>query len=372
MINIGITGGNGFLGSHVCNALSTLPEKYNVINFRRSYFEEEEALDQFVRQCDVVVHLAGLNRHKSASVIYEKNIKLISSLISSFNRTQSAPHVIMSSSLQEKEDNSYGESKKTGRLLLAKWAKESNAIFSGLIIPNIFGPFGKPHYNSVVATFCDQLSNNECPKIDQDSRLKLIYVSEVVSCILNFIDNKTGNTEYIVEHTAERKVSEILELLQEFKSVYQDHGEIPRLRNSFELNLFNTYRSFMDLRKNFPRKIRQDTDSRGSFAELIRLGIGGQVSFSTTMPGVTRGNHFHTRKIERFVVIKGKALIQLRRINTDEIISLHVDGNEPTYVDIPIWHTHNIKNIGDDILYTNFWINETYNPEDTDTYFQDV
>jgi UDP-2-acetamido-2,6-beta-L-arabino-hexul-4-ose reductase len=128
----------------------------------------------------------------------------------------------------------------------------------------------------------------------------------------------------------------------------------------------------MDIKNYFPVKFTQHTDPRGSFVEVIRLGVGGQVSFSTTVPGITRGNHYHTRKIERFAVIKGKALIQLRRIGTDEVLDFYLDGTEPAYVDMPIWYTHNIKNIGDDILYTNFWINEFYNPDNADTYFEDV
>ena len=128
----------------------------------------------------------------------------------------------------------------------------------------------------------------------------------------------------------------------------------------------------MDIANYFPVKLTQHTDDRGSFVEIIRLEVGGQVSFSTTKPNITRGNHFHTRKIERFAVIKGKALIQLRKIGTDEVLNFELNGDEPAYVDMPIWYTHNIKNIGDDILYTNFWINEFFNPNDADTYFEEV
>ena len=372
MINIGITGQNGFVGTHLYNFLGLSSDKYNLIEFKRNYFEDEDALDNFVSECNVIVHLAALNRHKTPSVIYETNIRLVNTLIDSLNRTKSTPHVVMSSSSQEDVDNLYGKSKKLGRSLFEEWSKDKNAIFSGFIIPNVFGPFGKPNYNSVVATFCHQLSSNKTTKIDVDGNLKLIYVSELVDCISECIDNKVNQAEYKVKHTSEIKVSEILKLLQNFKNLYQDNGEIPKLKNVFELNLFNTFRCYMDIKKQFPRKMIQHKDTRGSFVELIRLGIGGQVSFSTTVAGVTRGNHFHTRKIERFAVIKGKALIQLRRIGTSEVLDFYLDGKEPAYVDMPIWYTHNIKNIGDDILYTNFWINETYNSEDADTFFEEV
>jgi UDP-2-acetamido-2,6-beta-L-arabino-hexul-4-ose reductase len=128
----------------------------------------------------------------------------------------------------------------------------------------------------------------------------------------------------------------------------------------------------MNLEDYFPVNFTEYNDERGSFVEIIRLGVGGQVSFSTTEPGYTRGNHFHTRKIERFAVIKGKALIQLRRIGSEEILNFYLDGDSPSYVDMPVWYTHNIKNIGDEVLYTNFWINEVYKPDDSDTFFENV
>ena len=147
---------------------------------------------------------------------------------------------------------------------------------------------------------------------------------------------------------------------------------IPDLHTSFDINLFNTFRSYIDYPVYFPKILNQNIDSRGSFVEIIRLCNGGQVSFSTTLPGITRGNHFHTRKIERFAVIKGKALISLRKIGTTQIQDFHLDGSAPAYVDMPVWYTHNITNIGEDELYTIFWINEFYNPEDADTYLETV
>ena len=128
----------------------------------------------------------------------------------------------------------------------------------------------------------------------------------------------------------------------------------------------------MDTASFFQVKLIQQADTRGVFLETKKLGVGGQVSFSTTVPGITRGNHYHTRKIERFTVIKGKARIQLRKIGTDEVLDFYLDGKEPSYVDMPIWYTHNITNIGSKELYTQFWINEWYNPEDGDTYFEEV
>jgi UDP-2-acetamido-2,6-beta-L-arabino-hexul-4-ose reductase len=318
------------------------------------------------------VHLAAMNRHNDPDVIYNTNIELVQKLISSLLRTNSKPHILFSSSSQEEKNNLYGKSKKEGRILFEKWAINNNGTFTGLIIPNVFGPFGHPYYNSVIATFSHQISNNDTPKIDIDSELNLIYVGELVEEIIKKIKEKNNLSFFPVPSSSTAKVSKILNLLKKYKAVYQDKGEIPVITNTFELNLFNTYRCYMNITDFFPKKFTQHKDERGSFVELVRLGVGGQVSFSTTLPGVTRGNHFHTRKIERFAVIKGKALIQLRRIGTEKVISFYLDGSEPAYVDMPIWYTHNIKNIGDEVLYTNFWINEPYNSDNPDTYFEDV
>ncbi len=281
-------------------------------------------------------------------------------------------HVIFSSSYQEERDNLYGKSKKDGRDLFGKWAEKSGGLFTGMIIPNVFGPFGNPYYNSVVATFCHQVTHNENPKIDIDADLKLIYVGELVTKIIEEIRSGRNNSNYKIPHTSESKVSSILSLLNLYKEQYQDKGIIPEIHSTFELNLFNTFRCYMDIKNYFPVKFTQHTDPRGAFVEVIRLNVGGQVSFSTTVPGITRGNHFHTSKIERFAVIKGKALIQLRQIGTDEVMNFELDGNEPAYVDMPVWFTHNIKNTGEEELYTIFWINEFYNPDDPDTYFENV
>lgn len=372
MIKIGITGQAGFVGTHLYNTLGLFPEEFHRVDFQKEYFDDATQLNEFVAKCDVIIHLAAMNRHNDPQVIYDTNLGLVQKLIQSLEATGSKAHVLFSSSTQEERDNLYGKSKKEGREFLVNWAKKSGGKFTGLIIPNVFGPFGHPNYNSVVATFCHKLSHEETPTIDVDGEMKLIYVGELVNVILAEIRKNEGKIEIMVEHTSESKVSELLLLLESYKIQYQDNGIIPSINNAFELNLFNTFRCYMDIATHFPVKFIEHTDPRGSFVEIIRLGVGGQVSFSTTVPGITRGNHYHTRKIERFAVIKGKALIQLRKIGTDEVLDFYLDGNEPAYVDMPIWYTHNIKNIGDEVLYTNFWINEFYDPNDPDTYFENV
>lgn len=373
LIKIGITGQNGFIGRYFLNTIKLFPEKYAVIPFENNFFDNSILLDSFVAQCDVIVHLAAKNRHNDPEVIYNTNLELVTKLISSLERMRHSPHVLFSSSTQEERENVYGKSKKEGRQLLQQWAEKYNAKFSGIVIPNVFGPFGNPFYNSVIATFSYQLTHKVQPNIEIDGLVKLIYVGDLVNKIINIIENKKNCIETIfIDHSNEVKVSEIFNKLNIYKEKYFDNGIIPELKDSFELNLFNTYRSFIDYKDYFPRKYTLHADNRGVFVELIKMEIGGQASFSTTNPGITRGNHFHTRKIERFSVIKGKAAIELRKIDTSEVIKFELDGKNPAYVDMPIWYTHNITNIGSEELITVFWINELYNPSDPDTYFVEV
>lgn len=372
MKRIGITGENGFIGTHLSNTIGLFGEKYIKIGFKKSFFGSEKLMDEFVSSCDVIIHLAGMNRHNDPQIIYDTNVSLTRILIDSLKRTASRAHLIFSSSSQEEKDNLYGKSKQKSRILLQEWAEHSSGTFTGLIIPNVFGPFGNPYYNSVVATFCYQVTHNIEPKIDIDGELKLIYVGELVNEFLSVVDAGLPNPNLVINHTAVYKVTQLLELIHTYKSEYSDKGIIPAIKNSFELNLFNTYRCYEDIAQKNPVKLIQHIDSRGAFSEIIRHHISGQTSFSTTHPGITRGNHFHTRKIERFTVISGEALIQLRRIGTDEVHNFYLSGDSPSFVDMPIWYTHNIKNIGDKELFTIFWINEPYNPEDPDTYFENV
>jgi len=175
-----------------------------------------------------------------------------------------------------------------------------------------------------------------------------------------------------VEHTSEKKVSEILDLLNGYKQNYFNKGIFPNLNDTFERNLFNTFVCYIDHEKFFPFYLKQNSDDRGVYVETVKMNSGGQISFSTTKPGITRGNHYHTRKAERFAVIKGKAIIELRRIGTDKVFTFILNGENPSFVDMPVWYTHNITNVGTDNVYTIFWINEQYNEDDPDTFFETV
>ncbi|MBT4398637.1 MAG: SDR family oxidoreductase [Bacteroidetes bacterium] len=372
-LRIGITGQSGFVGTYLFNALGILPDRYKRVTFLDDYFKDENLLNQFVRECDVIVHLAAVNRHVDDQILYSINIQLVNQLIMACENTSTSPHIIFSSSIQEDRSNLYGKSKKEGRRLLGAWAKRNNSRFTGLVIPNVFGPFGQPFYNSVVATFCHQLTHGERPLVNLDGMVRLIYVGELVSQIIDIIEGPpVSSYETNIEASSSIGISKLSEKLTSYRDTYLDKGSIPELGNQFDLNLFNTFLSYIDHSKFFPFFLTTHSDSRGLFVETMKLNSGGQISFSTTKTGVTRGNHFHTRKAERFAVIKGKAKIEIRRVGTNNKQTFNLDGESPSFVDMPIWHTHNITNIGDDELYTIFWINEHFNPDDPDTYFEEV
>lgn len=376
-MKIGITGQSGFVGTHLYNYVK-ISNELTLVDFSDEYFKHEELLDSFVKQCDCIVHLAAVNRHEDQQELFKINIDLVQKLIHSCERTNSRPQIIFSSSTQESQDNAYGRSKKRGRGLLSEWAEKTGANLISLTIPNVYGPFGKPFHNSVISTFCHQISHNETPKIKEDRVLNLIYVDELVKTIYELV--KSGDKKHpdgeasksiTISCTSALGVSKILETLNDFKTRYYQKYEIPDLTTKFRLNLFNTFRCFMP-NHYYPIEAKLNSDERGAFVELVRAESPGQTSFSITRPGITRGNHFHTRKAERFAVVKGEAVIKLRKYGTSEVVEYYLNGDKPSFVDMPIWYMHNIKNIGKDDLYTVFWISEPYNPEDPDTYFEEV
>jgi len=367
-LRIGITGQNGFIGYHLLQNILLKRDQYEIIPFEKEYFADPTKLQEFVRNCDVIVHLAAMNRGSSEE-IYATNLSLVEKLISAMEITHVSPHIIFSSSTQEMLDNPYGKSKKLGTSLFSEWAEKHNAVFTHFIIPNVFGPFGKPYYNSVVATFCHQLTHDEEPQINVDATMKLIYVGDLAKAIIKEFSAKKSATVYPGPVT-DISVTGILAKLREYKSLYFEQGIIPHLITAFDVALFNTFQSFcMDMYPIYPEL---HADLRGSFVEVIKEMTGGQTSFSTTAPSVTRGNHYHLRKIERFCVVKGDALIQMRRVGTEVVHEYHVSGTKPAYVDMPIYYTHNIKNIGNEELLTIFWINEFFDPNDPDTYYEEV
>jgi len=360
----------GFVGSHLRDRLAR-EKNIELLPYEDSFYENESAFVDFAGKADVIVHLAGVNRDEPGAV-YKKNIGLMEKLLAYVDASGNRPLILFSSSTQIERDNEYGRGKKRAMELLEQWALKHKAAAVSMVVPNVFGDSGRPFYNSVIATFCHQVTHGQEPTIIQDGRMTMIYINDLVEEIFRIINEQPQG--YRVEHIipkAEVNVSEALALLTKYKDAYYGSGMVPEANSAFERDLYNTFITYMD-EADWERHLKLKTDERGSFVEVFKLEKGGQVSYSTTKPGITRGNHYHIRKNEKFCVVSGKAIIRLRRIGTDKVIEYQVSGEKPSWVEMPIYYTHNITNVGDTELVTLFWINEHFNPDDPDTFFEEV
>lgn len=246
MKKIGITGQQGFIGTHLYSTLGLNPKKYKLIEFERSFFNDNKKLDDFVSNCEVIIHLAAMNRHIDANVIYKTNLQLVTKLVASLNRTKSNAHILFSSSSQEEKNNPYGKSKKEGKEIFEKWVTNSDGKFTSLIIPNVFGPNGKPFYNSVVATFCHQITNNETPKIINDAELDMISVERLVYEIRNNINTSNKKSVIEIKSQFKVKVSKLLRILNGFN---QNMPINDNNLNELEKSLYKTFKSFKKTKK---------------------------------------------------------------------------------------------------------------------------
>ncbi len=365
-----ISGHNGFVGKHLIRKLKCLKSKYEIDFLTKSHFQSNDLVNK-ISPNDIIFHFSGVNRDVNDEEVYKKNNKINELLHSVLEEIKFKGKLLFTSSIQEDSDSLYGKAKKNARL---KFEEQSNSLgykFYGIVAPNIFGPFCRPNYNSFIATFSSMIINKETPTIDNNKKVSLIYIGDFIDEIVKILDSDKLidlNTRSIDKYN----VSEILEKLNTFNDLYINKGQMPNVSLYFDLCLFNTFRSYIDINSFYPRKHEEFKDIRGVFSELARAFSEGQVSYSITKKGEIRGNHFHTRKIERFSVIKGKARIQLREILSEEVSEFIIDGNQPSYVDMPVWYTHNIQNIGDDDLITVFWINEHYQEDTSDTYLENV
>jgi UDP-2-acetamido-2,6-beta-L-arabino-hexul-4-ose reductase len=365
-IRIGITGSSGFIGWHLQCSLHN-DETIDIIEANEDTFANSSSLDDFVSKCDVIVHLAGMNRGDDAE-LFNTNVSLCKRLIEACDTVGQNPHIIFASSTHECRDTAYGRSKRISSEMFMQWERESGGRFTNLVLPNAFGEHGKPFYNSVVATFCYQLAEGDKPEIIEDQVIELIYIQDVTRTILEIANS--GLVGEIKPPGTSLRVSSLLGKLKEFSNLY-GQGIVPSFEDDFDVGLFNTYRSFL-FPNNYPVFLELHQDKRGNLFEAVKTLHGGQCFVSTTHPDVTRGNHYHTRKFERFLVAKGDAIIRLRRLLFKDILEFRVSGDNPCFIDIPVLHTHNITNVGDDDLMTIFWARELFDPTQSDTYLENV
>lgn len=362
-MKICITGASGLIGKHVQCFLKKKKD-IEVVTLNRSNFENN-SFDE-AKGSDAIIHLAGLCRGEK---ILETNVGLTNKLISFCEKANIKPHIVFSSSTHIYKNTEYGNSKLESALLLSQWANKNGAKLTNLIMPNIFGEWGKPFYNSVVSTFCYQLSKGQKPTVLGNDLMEQVHAQDIAKSMFNHIQNGDTGT-ILIDKTQKINVGELLNKLVYFSESYRNNI-IPDLKDQFDLNLFNTYRSYL-YPEYYPKDLELKTDNRGSLYESIKLTSGGQVFISTTKPGITRGNHYHEHKVERFLVLKGLAKISVRNILEKESKDFIVSGTSPQFIDMPTFYTHNITNIGNNELITLFWANEIFNPESPDTYQENV
>jgi UDP-2-acetamido-2,6-beta-L-arabino-hexul-4-ose reductase len=365
-----VTGAKGFIGRNLISELRN--RDYNDI-FEYSKETETSLLDEYCKEADFVYHLAGVNRPQDQSEFMDGNYGFTSLLLETLKKHQNTCPVMISSSIQADLENPYGISKKAGENLLFDYGKKTGAKVLVYRFPNVFGKWSKPNYNSAIATFCHNIAN-ELPinVTDPSVKLNLVYVDDVIDELINALN---GN-ENVVDHFCEVPeiqvitLGEIVNLIISFKKSREDRS-VPDMSNQFTKKLYSTYLSYLPVDK-FSYDLKMNVDQRGSFTEFIKTPDRGQVSVNISKPGITKGNHWHHTKNEKFLVVSGKGVIRFRKIDLDEVIEYFVSGDKLEVVDIPTGYTHNIENLGDTDMVTIMWANEHFNPEKPDTYFLEV
>ncbi len=378
-----ITGANGFVGKNLVAQLENIKlgkaRNYDLSNdltiYKYDIDTPPELLDVYTKDCDFVFHLAGVNRPKDEKEFMEGNFGFTSVLLDKLKENNNKAPVLITSSIQAALDNPYGRSKKAGEDLMFEYGKSNNVKVLVYRLPNVFGKWCRPNYNSAVATFCNNIANDlDITVNDPEVVMNLVYIDDVVDeFIAALMGNENKDGEYCgipIVHTI--KLGEIVDLLYGFKAQPEKlvMPEIPE--NSFAKKLYSTYLSYLPKEKVcFPLKMNRD--DRGSFTELLKTEKCGQISVNISKPGITKGQHWHNTKWEFFIVVSGHGLIQERKIGTDEVLEFEVSGDEIKAIHMLPGYTHNIINLSKtEDLVTVMWANEQFDPSKPDTYFEEV
>lgn len=357
-MKIVLTGAAGFLGWHTRARLSALTD-HEVVAVDR---DEWARLVDYIDGVDAILHLAGVNRGTDVEV-ESGNIVLAREVADAAIASGGAPRIVYANSIQADNGTPYGVGKHAAARILADAASQMGSHFVDVRLPNLFGEHGRPQYNSFVATFVHAVVNGEVPNI-VDREVDLLHVQGAAQA---FIDALTAETDRLQPVGTPTTVQGVFDMLQSFNALYEA-GDIPPLLTDLDVNLFNTLRA-AKFPGHYPIRLTPRSDDRGRLVEVVRAHGGqGQTFISTTKPGITRGEHFHLRKVERFVVVGGQARISLRKLFTDEVVSFDVTGDAPAVVDMPTMWVHNITNTGPGELTTLFWTNELFDPQAPDTY----
>lgn len=382
-MNILVTGANGFVGRNLVSQLENIAsgkarnyaiagEELHVLCY--DVDSDPAALEEYCRRADFVFNLAGVNRPEDPSEFMKGNFGFASLLLDTLKKCGNTCPVMISSSTQAALDNPYGESKRAGEELLFEYGRETGAKVLVYRFPNVFGKWCRPNYNSAVATFCNNIAHGLPIRVNDPSVvMHLVYIDDVVDELIGALsgdEHRAGAfCEVPVVHTI--TLGGIVELLYSFREM-QQNLEVPDLGDAFAKKLYSTYLSYLP-KERFCYPLKMNVDNRGSFTEIVRTPDRGQFSVNISKPGITKGEHWHHTKNEKFVVVSGHGLVQLRKIGTDEVINFEVSGEKMEVVEMIPGYTHNIINLSDtEDLVTFMWANEAFNPERPDTYFEPV
>ncbi|MDF2946791.1 MAG: capsular biosynthesis protein [Bacillales bacterium] len=365
-----VTGAKGFIGKNLVTELKN--REYNEI-YEYSKDMDISILDEYCKNTDFVFHLAGINRPQDESDFMSGNFGFTSTLLESLKKHNNICPILISSSIQAEINNPYGNSKKAGENLIFNYSKEVGSRVLVYRLPNVFGKWCKPNYNSAVATFCFNVARDLDINVnDRSVNMDLVYIDDVVDELINALEgkeNKVGDfCEIPVVHTI--TLGEIVDLIYSFKDS-RENRTIPKMSNPFSKKLYSTYLSYLPEDK-FSYELKMNIDQRGSFTEFIKTPDRGQVSINISKPGITKGNHWHNTKNEKFLVVSGTGVIRFRKVDTNEVIEYFVNGDKLEVVDIPVGYTHNIENLGDNEMVTIMWANESFDPNRPDTYYLEV
>ena len=371
--NVLVTGSEGFIGK---NLITRLQELDSVVI--KSFDKEDniETLKKYLQESDFIFHLAGVNRPEKVEEFKKVNAGLTKDIINLLEEIGKKIPVVITSSIQADLDNPYGKSKKMAEDELIKYSKRNNVPVYIFRLPNVFGKWSRPNYNSVVSTFCYNISHNLDITISDPKReLELVYINAVISEFVSLLAKKERNVGkyfYNIKRVFKISVGKLAEKIYQIRDIRKTLI-VPDLSDDFMKLLHATYLSYID-EDDFSHEMDSKEDNRGSFIELIKSNSFGQISLSKSYKGIIRGNHYHNTKNEKFCVIKGKAVIKLRNILDDKIIPYYVSDKKIEVVDIPPGYTHSIENIteGDGEMILLIWVNEIFDPENPDTYYCEV
>lgn len=367
-MKIVVTGASGFIGKNLLEKLKE--DGYEVFSITRKTSKEEASA--MILKANFIFHLAGVNRPEREEEFFEGNSGLTGEIIKILKNNNKTTPLLISSSIQAELDNPYGKSKKKAEDEVFSYGKETGARVYVYRLPNVFGKWCRPNYNSAIATFCHNIARDEEVWVSDPSReMNLVYIDDVVRCFIDSMKSEKKVESYAhVDLVYKVTLGKIVELLNFFKDSRKTLM-VPNMEDEFSKKLYSTYLSYLPEDK-FSYPLKMNVDNRGSFTEILKSKDRGQVSVNISKPRITKGNHWHHTKNEKFLVVSGEGLIRFRKIGCEEIIEYKVCGEKLEVVDIPVGYTHSIVNTGNTDLVTIMWVNEIFNPEQPDTIFLEV